>query len=53
MTEEWIRKVIVPKGGGSTLITIPKKLCDQLGLKAGDHMRVSSFNDGIYIEKVE
>ena len=51
--QEWIRKVITPKGNGSTFVTIPRKLCMDMGLKGGDHVRISNVGSRIYIEKVE
>ena len=44
VTETTIRRI-----GNSQGVTIPKELCDEMGLPVGSRVRISSENGGIFI----
>jgi antitoxin component of MazEF toxin-antitoxin module len=52
MTE--IRKITKTSGQRTVFVTLPIKLCDELGFKAGDYVKIlTDGNKTIALEKVE
>lgn len=50
-TVEWVGRI--NRVGSSSAMVVPKKLCDQMGLKRGDYMAIVQIGSTLICRRIE